>query len=163
MLERGEYGEFFSPELSPFPYRISEAMSWLGYDDISVAGEYGYRMDDVPKSEDVATSSDISRESVASDIAEVGDDILEKTLVDKNGKRFRVVPNELAFYRANRIPIPEVHYSTRIEEKRKRMGAITFSLHDRTCMKCGAAISSAYAPGDARIVYCEACYQGAVA
>lgn len=163
MLERGEYGEFFPPELSPFPYPISEAMSYIGYDDPEIAKKYGYRMDEILKTDEGASGPATSLDAVPPDIRDVDDDILEKTLVDKNGKRFRIVPAELAFYRKHGIPIPSLHYSTRLEEKRKKLGPITFSLYDRTCMKCGKAISSVYPISDSRIVYCDSCYAQAVA
>ncbi len=163
MLQRGEYGEFFPPELSSFPYVLTEAMSYLGYDDASVAARYGYRMDEVPKNEESVGSEVTKLGDLPSDSAKICEEVLQKTLVDKNGKKFRIVPAELAFYRAYKIPLPGLHYSTRIEEKRKKLGPITLNLYVRTCEKCGTPINSAFPPDDPRIVYCEVCYAEAVA
>ena len=45
MLVRGEYGEFFPPEVCPVPYNISLATSYGGYDDVKVLS----RTDIIPR------------------------------------------------------------------------------------------------------------------
>ena len=157
MLEAGEYGEFFPPELSPFPYPITEAMSYLGYDNAEVAARYGYRMD-APEKVEENRGEVVSVESLPTNIADVSEDIVEKTLIDISGKQFRIIPAELAFYKVYGIPLPRLHYSARLESLRKKLGPLTFTLHDRVCQKCGIGIQSAYPESDTRVVYCDSCY-----
>jgi len=163
MLEDKEYGEFFPPDFSPFPFNISAAVSYKGYDDIEEAKKYGYNIEPIPETVQEVSGEIIEAENLPEDILDVSDDILKKIIYDKkNGKKFFYTKNELNFYRTNNLPLPQEHYTARLAEKRHRFGTIALELYDRTCAKCGKKIESSYAPDRPETVYCQKCYQNEV-
>ncbi len=160
MLENGEYGELFPPELSPVPYNISTAVAYGGYDDPEIAKKYGYKIEDIPDNIQTAPN-EISFKEVPDDIKDINENILQKAIVDKNEKRFRYTKEELAFHRKHNLALPIEHYSTMLARKRISIGPIDFNSKYRNCAKCGNKTQVTF-PGDhpnAPIkVYCEQCY-----
>ena len=98
-------------------------------------------------------------------------------------KAFRIIPDELSFYRKMGIPLPTLCSSCRTLERLKlRLG---MELYDRECMcngakdmtgqyrngvshahgdgKCPETFKTGYAPNGETIVYCEHCYQSETA
>jgi len=71
-------------------------------------------------------------------------------------KPFKVVKQELEFYRKMGIPVPHIHpnerYKRRVEKKSPT------NLWDRNCEKCSKGIRTTYAPERPEKVYCESCY-----
>lgn len=160
MLKDGEYGEFFSPDLSPFPYNISIATSYKGYDDLDTTQGYGYRTEEVEESLYDVVGEVVETKDLPVDIKNVSDDILKKIIYDsKNNKKFRYIKSELDFYKKYNLPLPQEHFSVRLAEKRKKFGTIVIELYERTCPRCGQKFQSSYAPDCPEIVYCEQCYQ----
>ncbi|MEI8092502.1 MAG: hypothetical protein WCG98_10530 [bacterium] len=91
------------------------------------------------------------------DIADIEDDVLNKAIIcEMTGKPFKIIKQELGFYRRHKLPLPHKHPDVRYRE---RMAMRTpKKLWDRTCMKCGTAIKTTYAPERPERIYCEACY-----
>ncbi|MCP6719886.1 MAG: hypothetical protein KJI72_00985 [Patescibacteria group bacterium] len=163
MLEKGEYGEFFPPKLSPFPYNISIATSYKGYDDVETARRYGYRTEDIQETLYEVEGEIVDSKDLPKDIREVKDDILNKVVFDsENNKKSRYIKAELEFYRRYNLPLPQKHYSVRLAEKRKKFGSIVLELYERKCVKCGKSMQSSYSPDRPETVYCEQCYQAEV-
>lgn len=159
MLLAGEYGEFFPPDLSPFPYRITTAGSYKGYDDFETVKQYGYNMENIPEEEIVSIDKARDALEVPGDVHNVSDSILEENIIDKkNNKYFRYTKNELEFRRKFNLPLPTEHFTTRLKQKREKFGSIVLEFHNRRCPKCGAKFETVYRPDDPRIVYCEPCY-----
>jgi len=158
MLERGEYGEFFPPELAPIPYNISILTSYRGFDDLEIAKKYGYRMEEIEKGSefigDVVPDDDFPL-----DIKDVEDSILDKVVLDKeSGKKFRITPYELAFYRKHNFPLPRRHPDTR-RNKKLNFWTVRMEFRDRVCPKCGITMPSYFDPKDPATVYCVDCYR----
>ncbi len=163
MFDKGEYGEFFPPHLSPFPYNLTYATSYVGYDDVAVASKYGYQVNDVSEGEQQVDGELIVAHDLPPDVKDVSDEILKKIIFDtKNSKKFRYTRQELEFHHRFNIALPTEHYSLRLLNMRKKLGSIVLKLHDRTCPKCGKIMQSSYAPDRPEIVYCEQCYQAEV-
>ena len=80
MLKAGEYGEYFPPSLSIFPYQISTMASYKGYDDFENAKRYGYRFDDIPEEKHTVTNSLVDSLNVPTDINKVQDEILKEII-----------------------------------------------------------------------------------
>ena len=78
----------------------------------------------------------------------------------KGYQTFRIIKQELDFYRTFQIPLPRLHpderYRRRIAQRNPR------KLWDCTCMKCGKTIKTTHAPDRTEVVYCEECYLQAV-
>jgi len=95
------------------------------------------------------------------------DEVLECTKCSRN---YKIIPNELAFYKKWNIPIPRNCFFCRLQ---RRFSIRTPSyLWHRKCMcdkkhsnhqgQCEIEFETAYAPDRPEIVYCEKCYQAEV-
>jgi ribosomal protein L37AE/L43A len=72
------------------------------------------------------------------------------------GKNFRIIPQELLFYREHVLPIPrkcpDCRHVERMQLRNPRR------LWKRTCMKCGMELQTTYAPDRPETIYCEKCF-----
>lgn len=159
MLERGEYGELFSPRHMVFPYRISSATTYSGFDDFETAGKYGYDISELIEETAPVPEDVVKAINLPDDIRDVSDDILDKVIEGEEGKHFRIIKPELEFYRQNTLPLPRRHPITRMHGWYKEFD-IRITVFDRTCHNCGKNIKTGYSPERPEIVYCEECYQG---
>jgi hypothetical protein len=83
---------------------------------------------------------------------------LEHTAIEcaRTGRPFRIIDQELTFYKKHKLPLPRLHPEERhIDRVRKRN---PHHLWQRKCAKCHAKIQTSYAPERPEIVYCEKCY-----
>lgn len=160
MLAMGEYGEFFPPDLSPFPYNASLTTAYRGYDDLEEASRYGYRVEKIPEQgSGVPFPGAIMSGALPNHIRDTGDDIVEKTIYDEtHGKSFRVTAYELEFYRRHNIPLPRIYPIGRMNQWRDDLD-LRLRFFERTCDRCGKSMMSAYAPErPEKSIYCEECY-----
>jgi len=140
MQKTGEWGEFFPSSISPHPY------------EDTVANEY-FPMS-AKKNEVVAVESDYK---IPDNIVDVKDDIVGKVLIDeKCGKAYKIIEQELRFYRKNHIPVPrrspdQRHFDRIVLRTPRRLFA-------RKCDKCGVDLQSPYKDGAKEKVYCDKCY-----
>jgi len=90
-------------------------------------------------------------------IDDVTDEIIDKVILcEKTGKPYRVIKQELDFYRKHHLPLPTKHQDVRKEElMRKRMPK---EFHISPCSHCGEEMLSAYGPDSGYNVRCEKCY-----
>lgn len=99
----------------------------------------------------------ISADQLPETIQEVTDDILKKAVVcEITQKPFKIIKQELEFYRKLGLPIPHKHPNQRHKERFAQVNPKR--LRNRKCDKCGMEIKTTYAPERKEIVYCEACY-----
>jgi hypothetical protein len=155
MQRTGEWGEYFPINLSPFAYNES-----LAQDDFPLLKEEalkrGYKWRDQDQRE--YKSSNVK---IPNTIQEVPDAITKEMLSCKNcEKNYRIIPQELAFYQRQHIPIPRNCPSCRHQERMKQRNHR--KLYDRKCSNCSNAIQTTYAPTSQETVYCEKCYLEAV-
>ncbi|MEA3399164.1 MAG: hypothetical protein U9R00_01475 [Patescibacteria group bacterium] len=163
------YGEFFPGEISPFFYNETIAQEWFPLDK-EKATALGYRWkDDNNKKSYVPT---VSSKDLPEKIKEIDESIFSEIILceswdedkkeaQKHGctKAFKVIQNELSFYRKYNIPLPvrcsNCRYFKMFSE-RNLLG----SWH-RTCMKegCNNEFETSYSPDREEIVYCESCYK----
>ena len=159
MIKSGEYGEFFPPHLSPFPYQASVMASYKGYDDFDNAKKYGYRFEEIPEENLEINVKVLETDNVPDDINNTDDTILNELIFDKkNNKLFRYTKIELDFRRKFGLPLPREHFTARLKKKREKFGSIDLKFYERTCPVCKSKFETAYSPEDPRIVYCESCY-----
>jgi len=149
---RAEWGKFFPAELRPFAFNETLAMEqspmtreevlklgWKWRDD----GDQGQKFD--------------SDYVVQDDISEVDRDILNKVLkCEVTGKPYKIVPQELDFYKKMKLPIPRIVPKERLN--RRFQFKAKHRLFDRNCGNCGEAIETPYLKQDAEKVFCEQCY-----
>src|SRR3989338_2428105 len=71
---------------------------------------------------------------------------------------FKLIKQEVEFYKKQGIPFPKKHPDVRIEQRYRIRNPNRF--FERKCMKCGEDIVTTYDPRRLEIVYCEKCYIG---
>ncbi|MFA6586209.1 MAG: hypothetical protein WCS86_03570 [Candidatus Paceibacterota bacterium] len=155
MKKTGEWGEFFSSESSPFCYNESVAQDEFPLTKKEVAKKGLLWQEFFTRTEGKETLKEIP-----DNIESVEDSILGEILVCRLCKRnFKIIKDELSFYKKNSIPIPHECFFCRLAELYKERGPVRF--WHRKCMKegCQNEFETSYAPERPEIVYCESCYQ----
>jgi len=106
-----------------------------------------------PKVEKIIPASKLPQ-----DIKEIPDDILNWAIeCEITKKPFRIIPQELEFYRKHNLPIPKRHPDQRHLDRMKLRNPR--KLFTRKCDKCRKEIQTTYAPERPEIVYCQECYE----
>lgn len=179
MKQTGEWGEFFPMKYSPFAY--NETMANLSFPlTASDAIKEGLKWQDAFQ----ITKGKTTRKEVPDDITDVPDLIIDDVLECSTcGRNYKVVKDELTFYRKWKIPVPRNCFFCRIA-RRFSLRAPSHVWH-RAC-QCGGVKSNngvyqntaahthgdnpcpnefetSYSPGRPEIVYCETCYNSEVA
>jgi len=155
MRKTQEYGEFFPVERSLYAYNDSVASDFfpLTKQDAEKRGwRWKEERDDMPKADKV-----IPARKLPDSIDDVPDDILNWVIkCEATGRPFRVIKQELDFYRKMRLPVSHFHP----DERHRRLMAQRNprKLWKRACAKCGKEMETTYAPDRPEIVYCESCY-----
>ncbi len=183
MKEDGEYGEFFPMYTSPFPYNDTVAQEFFPLDQRS-AEERGLLWED---SVDKNYNATISGESVPDSLKDVSDSILKEVILCEDGggcthgctKAFRIVEDELAFYRRLGIPIPRKcpncryyrRLSYRNPTKLRRLDCMcsgngsssgiykNTASHEHGSEPCRKKIDTTIPEDQGMIVYCDSCYK----
>ena len=158
-----KYGEFFPSELSPFSYNETIAQEYFPLTK-EEALEQGYKW---KEREERNYTIDIKNEDIPNDIKEVDDSIINKVIeCEHQGKcneqcteAFKIIPDELAFYKRMNLPIPHLCPNCRHYNRLKQRNPL--KLWHRKCMKenCSNEFETSYAPDRPEIIYCERCYQ----
>ena len=159
------YGEYFPAELSYFGYNESVAMEQfpLSKEETLLEG-YNWQ-ENTQKTTDKGT---IKLKDIPDSIKDIKENILEETLTCMDCKRnYKIIQNELSFYKKMEIPIPRRCFYCRHKNRIKKTNP--FKLWHRKCMcdkinhehqnKCPNEFETSYAPDRPEIVYCEKCYQ----
>ena len=155
MRQAGEWGEFFPISLSPFAYNETVAQEYfpLSKEEVLERGwKWRDQKDEIPKVEKIIPAT-----KLPANIDDIPDDILNWAIECSSTHRpFRIIKQELDFYRKMKLPIPHFHP----DERHKRRMALRNprKLFSRTCAKCEKPIETTYAPDRPEIVYCEECY-----
>ncbi len=151
MRKTKEYGEFFPMSLALFPYNESVAQEYypLTREEALKKG-FKWKEPDIREyqKQTYAMPEDISRvpDSAANELLACG----------SCGKNYKIIAQELAFYKKMRLPIPKKCFNCRhlarmsLRNPRK--------LWPRKCEKCGVGVSSSYPPDRPEKVYCEKCF-----
>jgi hypothetical protein len=155
MKTTNEWGEYFPYELSPFAYNETVAHEYypLTKEEVEKQGfKWKEMKDEIPKVEKI-----ISASQLPDTIEEIPDDVLNWAIkCEETDRPFKIVKQELEFYRKMKLPIPHLHP----DERHKRRMALRNprKLWDRKCDKCEKEISTTYAPERPEKVFCEECY-----
>ncbi|MFH0769860.1 MAG: hypothetical protein V1926_00610 [Candidatus Peregrinibacteria bacterium] len=150
-----EWCEFFSPAVAPFAYNETTAQIYFPLSE-SEAAQRGFPWKD-PNDEPMSVEKIIAARDIPPAIASVPDDILHWAVECEATKRpFKIIKQELEFYRKMHLPVPHVHPDDR--HRRRMMLRNPRTLWSRKCAKCGKAIETTYSPERLERVYCEECY-----
>ena len=157
MQTTGERGEFFDPSLSPFGYNETIAHEYFPMTK-NQASERRYKRQDNNYDPTIPEGADtIKGDQIPTDISTVDDDILKKIFIcEVSWRPFRIMKQELAFYRSHQLPLPRRHPDVRHEERLHLKPAR--SLYLRTCDHCNTDIVSIYPQTYPGKVYCKECH-----
>ncbi len=152
MKKTGEWGEFFPASMSPFAYNETLAQEYYPLTREQVA-EQGLKWKDPEEKTVEAQNSQLP-----DDIKQVTDDILKQKLQCEECKyNFKIVEEELKFYRQFDLPVPQKCHDCRHKSRFKLRNPR--HLYNRNCAKCQAPISTTYSPDRPEVIYCEKCFQ----
>ena len=151
MKSTNEWGRWYDVERSPHGYNETIANEYFPLTK-EQALERGYRWKDKDPKEYRPSSA-----VIPDNISDVPDTIINEVLACADcGKNYKLIEQELRFYRTHRLPVPrrcpDCRYHTLIERRPPPR------LWDRSCAKCGKQTLSSYAPDRSETVYCEECY-----
>lgn len=151
MQQTGEWGQFFPPALSPFPFNET-----IAFDEYPLSQEealrrrYNWREPEEKK-------SILPIPLVPDRIEDTPDSICSQTLIcSETGAAFKIIPQELAFYRRQGIPVPTLCPNARYTEFKKKRSAR--QLWTRDCDSCKSEMRTPYTPDRREKIYCEKCF-----
>ncbi|MDP3710786.1 MAG: hypothetical protein Q8R29_03655 [bacterium] len=182
------YGEFFPPERSPFAYNETIAQEYFPLTK-EQAEQQGYRWKE-PETKNYQITK--TPDQLPDHIKDVKDGILNDiiqcahvttsqvvTCNEQCTTAFRIIPQELEFYRKNNIALPRLCPNCRHYQRLKQRNPL--KLWQRKCQcsgtksdngiyqnqtnhfhqdqHCPNEFETSYAPERQEIVYCEECYQ----
>jgi hypothetical protein len=158
-----KYGEFFPSELSPFCYNETIAQEYFPLTKEEAISQ-GYRW---KEKVDRDYNIDIYNKDIPDNITDITDDITDKIIEcahkgecnQQCTEAFKIIPEELQFYRRMNLPLPRLCPNCRHYERLSQRNPL--KLWHRTCMKkgCTNEFETSYSPERPEIVYCEKCYQ----
>ena len=172
MSQEKEWGEFFPLWASPFAYNETMANSFY-----PLSREKALSLDAKWQDEDFGLKYEGKIYQPEDSINEYKENESKRAELlggimkcEKTGLFFRVLPQELAFYLENQIPVPVKHYDTRFKERFSLINPR--KLHHRQCMceqndhghvgQCRNEFETTYSPDRPEKVYCETCYQKSI-
>jgi hypothetical protein len=155
MRKTGEWGEFFPIEDSPFAYNETIAADEfpLSREEIKKNGwKWEEIHDETPK-----VSRVIPAMKLPDAISAIPDDITNWVIqCETTGRPFRIIRQELEFYRRMGLPVPRLHPEERYRQRVAKRNP--HQLWKRNCAKCRKPTETTYAPERPEIVECEECY-----
>lgn len=159
-----KYGEFFPSELSLWPYNESWGHKYFKLTKEEALDRGFNWQDKLPREHNF----DLKPDDIPNNILDVNSDILNKIIECEHfGKDcneqcieiFKILPNELSFYRQMNLALPRLCPICRHYSRLKFMNST--KLYHCKCMKegCNNEFNTSYNPDNNIIVYCEKCYQ----
>lgn len=180
------YGEFFPVDFSPFAYNETIAQDYFPLTQKEALVK-GYRWREREKSKYKHTT-DASQ--LPDHIDDVQDSLLNNVIECLHAQRcshqcigaFKIISQELQFYRKLGFPLPRLCYECRYEERASQRNPLRLwhrrcqcsgtkndtgayqnqSEHVHKSDHCPNEFETSYAPDRPEIVYCEACYQSEI-
>lgn len=150
-----KYGEFFPPELSPFPYNMTFAELFNPKTKEEIENIGGYYLEE-NKNEYKITKEP---KDIPDNIKDVDDSILNEVIgCEKCGRGYKIIEMELRFLRKMQLPVPHKCPFCRINEK-LNLWVDNMHLKDRICDKCGIDFKTHWGKERAPIIYCGECYK----
>lgn len=155
MTKIWEWGEFFPASISLFWYNETLASEYFPLSETEAKKEW-YNWSDYeapfPKTEKIIKAS-----MLPDSLKDIPDDIINWAIeCEVTKKPFKIMKQELDFYRKHGIPIPRRYpYQRHLDRMAHRNQRKLFTME---CNKCGKLIKTTYNTNSLRKVYCESCY-----
>ncbi|HLD32142.1 MAG TPA: hypothetical protein VJB10_00980 [Candidatus Peribacteraceae bacterium] len=152
MRADGEFGEYFPMQFSPFGYNESIAQLWYPMTRDKALKKGWKWQDALPFTKSLETLK-----TLPDTIQQVLDSLTEEVLACESCHRnYKIIPQELKFYRSQDLPLPRECFPCRRLQRMKLRNPR--KLWTRPCMKCGKEMETTYSPERPETVYCEECY-----
>ncbi|MEX2052499.1 MAG: hypothetical protein WD991_02285 [Candidatus Paceibacterota bacterium] len=135
------FGEFFPPEISPFSYNETVAQDYfpLSRDSVKDKG-FSWREYTLGSYQTTINGKDLPET-----ITEVGDNIMNEVIeCEITGRPFKILEQELNFYRRFNLPLPSIHPDERHNERLKLRNPMV--LRKRMCYFGDKEIDTTYLP-----------------
>jgi hypothetical protein len=177
MKKTGEYGEFFPSHLSNFGYNETSAQFYFPLIREQAIAQ-GFKWQD--KVQFTTGKETKTLDTVPDSIRDISDTVLDDIFACITCSRnFRIVPEELKFYRKMDIPLPRQCFFCRNQARIKFKNPYTLwhrqcdcnngnniyqntTTHFHASVRCLNEFETTYSPERPEIVYCEACYQSEI-
>ncbi|MBP6884468.1 MAG: hypothetical protein KBC17_01425 [Candidatus Pacebacteria bacterium] len=161
-----KYGEFFPIETCPFGYNETTAQEFFPLTkEQALAKGYPWREQEKRNYKITIDANDLPEE-----IGSVSDAIVSEIIGCEHGgtcndsctEAFKIVGEELSFYRRMNLPLP--HLCPNCRHAKRLQFRNPMKLWHRKCMHegCENEFETSYAPERPEIIYCESCYQSEV-
>lgn len=166
MLADGEYGEFFPFSLSQFPFSLTmgheiNSLSFNDYEEMVSKDKYSeeFKIFAWPVEEKRYDLEKCRKaEDIEDDIKDVSEDIIKKPIICLESKKpFKILKEELDFYKKKNIPVPRLHPDVRYA-KLKELRPPNY-LYSNRCTKCEKNIQTCYDKNKTDNIYCFECYK----
>lgn len=157
MKKRGEWGKFFPASMAYCGYNFSTAQLFL-----PETKEEALKAGRLWEDEEAVIHEGTSGEQIPDSIDEVPDSVTAQAIIcEKTGRRFNVAPQELAFYREHKVPLPRNHFDWRTLDRLKPM--VTLTPQTGKCFFCEKSITHFY-PKERGLkkIACVECYQSKI-
>lgn len=172
MQKTGEWGEYYPSKLAPFGYNESLAILYFPKTkEEAIAAGFKWQDEEFSPQYDgpVYEPKDDIKDYIKSE--EERQKLLAGVIkCEESGRPFKIMPQELAFYLQQGIPVPHKHYEVRFMERFSKRNSR--KLNHRQCMceqsdhghegLCKNEFETTYAPDRPEKVYCESCYQKSI-
>ena len=174
LKKHNEWGQFFPPWMSPFPYNTTVANLYFPlekeqYEDfVKVCEELWPPSAKLDKNNLWMDHVEGGKEGVEvisppDSLFEIknNEEVLTTVYTDLITKEpFRIMGRELGFYQKMKLPLPDRSFRNRYLERLRCYNPR--KLDDRKCQKCSSKIKTSFAEGSPYIVFCEECFQNSI-
>ncbi|MBI4836444.1 MAG: hypothetical protein HY817_04255 [Candidatus Abawacabacteria bacterium] len=152
MQNTGEWGQFFPMALSPFAYNETVAQEYFPRTQEEIIDE-GLNWHD-PHS---LNRYEGPKVAIPNRIEETQDELVKQILTCEGcGKNYKLIQQELEFYRHMHLPVPHHCWECRHRERINRNPPR--KLWNRECSSCQIKLQTTYAPERKEQIVCEPCY-----
>jgi hypothetical protein len=150
----GEWGEFFPMSVSPHAYNTSISADYfpISKEQALQHGAHWY------EAVDAGSAPRESAPDVVPDAATFSIDSVYSC--STSGKAFRFVASEIAFYQAQKLPLPDLCFIERHRRRLKRRAPR--KVWPRICSSCKSQVHSTFAPKQPERILCENCFAQAL-
>lgn len=150
-----EWGEFFPITFAPFAYNQSRAQEFFPLTKEKVLSRGWHWSDYEPEQPQVSKVMDASQ--LPESLDQIPDEIVDWAITCEVSKKpFRLIKQELDFYRKLGLPVPHRHPDQRFDDRMATRNKRR--LWERACDKCEKPIQTSYSPERPEKVYCDRCY-----
>lgn len=152
-----ERGEFFPINISPFGYNETIAVDSFPMSRQDALNKW-YKWQDKDYPVNIPEWMEkVNWKDLPQTIDQVDDSILNKAIIcEITWKPFRIIKQELEFYRKHEIPLPKYHPYQRYLDRFSLRNLK--KLYDRKCDKCQVDMKTTYSENYEWKVFCQKCY-----